>query len=482
MQNAKQQRVTSEILDRLPPQDLEAEKAVLGCLLLDSDLCDDVALVINAADFYADANAKLYEHITAMHGAALQIDALLLHDRLAEAGELESVGGPAYLAEVAQSVPYAVNATNYARIVASKAKLRRIIHAATGALRDAYGTINNAETIIAGLEAEIDAINANQESTVATSNDIAISFSDRIDEIFDKKMHLGLQTGFEGLDTITGGLFNSELILLAARPGKGKSSFATQITTNIARNGKAVYVVSLEMPPEDIAQRIICENVEINSKHIRTGKIDQKARGRLAQGIAALGRLPIFWETKDTIDVQRIRNTAKGLMKKDLRLIVIDYVGLLECNSGDERRAEWERQSNISKGLKKLARELKIPILCLCQLNREVDEQERPQQKHLRGSGSWEQDAHMILFIHKPEGGIIERKKITSEGGKQIWTEKKMDWDAELIIGKNRSGETGTVRLFWTPEYTRFSSWGIPRSSNWESGFEQFSGDNHEGY
>ncbi len=453
----------SELLDGLPPQNLDAEKAALGSLLLDADLCDEVALIIAAEDFYADANKRLYRHILEMREAGKRIDVLLLIERLKKNYELEEVGGSAYITEVAQSVPWAANAAYYARSVAEAAKLRRIIHTATEALRDAYSPTANVDAIIGNIENGIEAINAGREDTVANSMEIAIEVSDRIDAICNQKLHLGLQTGFDRFDQITGGLFASELIVLAARTGKGKSALATQIATNIARGGKAVYMVSLEMPPEDIAQRIVCERMEVNSRVIRTGNIDAETRGRLAEGIAAVGNLPIFWEKRDSINVQRIRNTAKTLAKKSLRLIVIDYVGLLDCNDGDERRAEWERQSRIAKGLKGLARELKIPILCLCQLNREVDEQERPQPKHLRGSGSWEQDAHVILFIHRPEGGIIEKKRERGSDNKHHIVEEKMEWDAELIIAKNRNGETGHVRMYWTPEFTRYSSWGDPR-------------------
>lgn len=479
MQTAKEP-FTPEVLDKLPPQNLDAERKLLGSILLDPRTFEEVALIVGKEDFYTAANAAIFQAITELLESNVHIDALTLIEKFKREGSMEVIGGSPYLAVVIQSEPFASLAAYYARIVAEKAKLRRIIQATTEALRDAYAATANIEEIIGNLESSLGSINAGRENTVADSMEIATVLSDRIDEVCNHRQHIGLQTGFEGFDEITGGMFNSELILLAARTGKGKSTLATQIATNIAREGKPVYIVSLEMPPEDIAQRIVCESQEVNSRVIRTGNIDGETRRRLVEGIAAMSRLPIWWETRDTINVSRIRMTAKNLLKKGLRMIVVDYVGLMECNQGDENRAEWERQSNVSKGFKKLARELKIPILCVCQLNREVDEQERPQPKHLRGSGSWEQDAHVILFIHKPEGGIIEKVKEKNENGKVVIVEKKQNWDAELIIAKNRNGETGTVRLYWTPEYTRYSSWGVTSKTlpiNREVAFDAYRGN-----
>lgn len=467
----------SELLDRMPPASLEAERAVLGSILLESSVFDEVAMVVSAGDFYADANGKLFETISEMVEKALPIDALTLLDQLTRKRQIEIVGGVAYLTEVAQSVPWASNALHYARIVAEKARLRRIVRIAENALVGAYAANGNPDVIVSEIENGIEAVLANREDTVASSSDIAIRLSERIDEIANHKNHIGLLTGFENFDQITGGLFPSEFIILAARPGKGKTALGVQFASNIAESGKPVYFVSLEMPPEDVAQRIVCQRSEVNSKSIRTATMNDGERKAFVSELNWFSNLPLYWETCETINVPRIHRTAKSLVKKrGLRMVVIDYIGLIESESVDEKKAEWERVGKISKGIRKMARALKIPVLCLCQLNREIEEQDRPQLKHLRSSGSIEQDAHVVLFIHKPDGGIYE-DKVEKVDKRTVRTKEKKEWDAELIIAKQRNGETGTVRLFWTPQYTRFESWGITRSGQYHDEFASYGGD-----
>ncbi len=462
-------RVTSEILDRLPPQNLEAERAVLGSILLDSRTFDDVAAIVGLDDFYAEANAELFRTLAAMIDDRIPVDAMTLLDRLESAGRLESVGGASYLAEVAQSVPFASNAAYYARIVAEKAKLRRIIHAATDALREAYATNQPAKEILNSTEAALAAIESDEQrngKATLSAKDAAIEVIERIDAICERQEHLGLAIGFERFDMEVGGLFPGEFVVLAARPGVGKTALACQIANYAAQSGKLVYYASLEMTGTELAQRIICGMGDVSSKSIRTGRMNQFEREAIFSAANAFSNGKLELDCRSKLKVYDIRRTARRLHKEGLQLVVIDYLQLL--TPSDSKVIREQQVSGMSRELKMMASELKVPVLCLSQLNRATEQQDRPTLGNLRESGAIEQDADMVMFIHRPQTGIVKSR---TKGVVEY-----QPWPAELILEKQRNGETMTFKLDWNANGTKFLAWepSVASFDNYEPSFDGY--------
>jgi replicative DNA helicase len=447
-------RLSSEILDRLPPQNLDAEKAVIGSLLLDCNLCDEVALILHTEDFYADANQKLYHHLIEMHGSGKRIDAMLLVERLKQAGDFEAVGGAAYLAEVAQSVPYAANAVYYAQIVREKATLRDLIHAGTEILRDAYDTTIDPLEIVSHAEQKIFAVHDQRSNDQVTGiQDLLVEAFDRIDARLERGEGVGVPTGFHDLDTLTGGMHGSELIILAARPSMGKTALATNIAENIAiQSNVTTLFVSLEMARQELAQRMLCSQGHIDANKFRSGFLSGDDRRKLVEASAKLGKAPIFVDDTPARSITEIGACARRLKRKhNLGLMVIDYLQLIQPD--DPRDPRQEQVAKMARRLKVLARELKVPILCLAQLNRQAEaggkEGHRPKLSHLRETGAIEQDADVVLFIHREEY-YQEREEAQQSGTAGV---------AEVIIAKQRNGQSGVnVKLAWFSKYTRFEN------------------------
>lgn len=446
-------RVSSEILDRLPPQNLDAEKALLGSLLLDSDMCDEVALVLRSTDFYADANQKLYEHILAMHEAGKRIDALLLLDRLTQSGDLETVGGAAYIAEVAQSVPFAANALHYAQIIRDKATLRALIHASTEILRDAYDTTVDPTEIMNQSEKKIFEVRDQRSSDhIISMQDLIAEAFDRIDARLEHGEGVGVPSGFHDLDNMTGGLHGSEFIILAARPSMGKTALAMNIAENVAINSnKPVLFVSLEMARLELAQRMLCSQGHIDASKFRSGFLSSHDRENLVKASAKLSQAPLFVDDTPSRTITEIAACTRRLKRKhaDLGLIVIDYLQLIQPD--DPREPRQEQVAKIARRLKILARENHIPVLCLAQLNRQAEagkEGHRPKLSHLRESGAIEQDADVVMFIHR------EEYYQTREEAEQDETKGL----AEIIVAKQRNGPTGDIKVAWLSKFTRFEN------------------------
>jgi len=446
-------RLTSEILDRLPPQNLDAEKAVIGSLLLDGNLCDEIALILHAEDFYADANQKLYRHLLAMHGTGKRIDAMLLVEQLKQAGDFEAMGGAAYLAEVAQSVPYAANAVYYAQIVREKATLRDLIHAGTEILRDAYDTTVEPDEIVSQAEQKIFAVH-DQRSVDQVTNiqDLLVEAFDRIDARLQRGEGVGIPTGFHDLDNLTGGLHDSELNILAARPSMGKTALATNIAENVTITGNvATLFVSLEMARLELAQRMLCSQGHIDANKFRSGFLSGDDRRKLVEASAKLGKAPLFVDDTPSRSVTEIAACARRMKRKhNLGLLVIDYLQLIQPD--DPRDPRQEQVAKMARRLKILSRELKIPILCLAQLNRQAEpgkEGHRPRLSHLRESGAIEQDADVVMFIHREEY-YQDREEAQQAGTSGM---------AEVMVAKQRNGQSGvSVKLAWFSKFTRFEN------------------------
>lgn len=445
-------RVSSEILDRLPPQNLEAEKGILGSLLLVPEMCDEVATIVHADDFYADANQKLFNHLMAMHEKGSRIDTVLLKERLKREGDFEAIGGAAYLAEVAQSVPYASNATYYAKIVRDKATLRSLIHASTEILRDAYDETVDPTEIVSQSEQKIFAVHdARSTDKVTNIHDLLVEAFERIDARLERGEGVGIPTGFTDLDRLTGGLHDSELVILAARPSMGKTALATNIAEYVTINASVpTLFVSLEMARLELAQRMLCSQGKINANKFRSGFLSGEDRKQLVEASAKLGKAPLFVDDTSSRTVTEIAACSRRLQRKEnLGLVIIDYLQLVQPD--DPRDPRQEQVAKMARRLKGLARELEIPVLCLAQLNRQVEagrETHRPRLSHLRESGAIEQDADVVMFINREE--VYQTREDAEKDGTLGM--------ADLFVAKQRNGTTGDIKLAWFDKYTRFEN------------------------
>ncbi len=457
-------RVSSEILDRLPPQSLDAERGVVGSLLLDPQLCDEVALLLRSEDFYADANQRIYRHIFALHDEGKRVDITLLLERLKQAGEYEAIGGAAYLAEVAQSVPYAHNAPHYAQIVRDKATVRELIHAATEILRNAWDAGREPRQLVGDAEEKIFSVYDRRSSDRITHiQDLLIEAFDRIDARLAKGTGDAVATHFADLDGLTGGLHPSEFIVLAARPSMGKTALATNIAENVAIVSRVpVLFVSLEMSRLELAQRLLCSQGSIDGSKFRSGFISATEREKLMEAAGKLSQSPLFIDDTPSRTVTEIAACARRLKRREnLGLVVIDYLQLIQPD--DPRDPRQEQVAKMARRLKALARELQIPIVVLAQLNRQVEasgrEEHRPRLSHLRESGAIEQDADVVMFVHREE--YYHTKEKAEELG--------IAGQGLLILAKQRNGPTGDVKLQWSSMYTRFRDFS-------EKPYEEFSG------
>ena len=440
---------SSEILDRLPPQNLEAEMGVLGSILLDPKLCDDVVMILRAEDFYADANRKLFGHIVQMHGEGSRVDTVLLVERLKGEGDFESVGGAAYLHEVYNSVAVAAHAVHYARIVRDKATLRSLIHASTEILRDAYDPTLEPKGMLGLAEEKIFAVHDQRSSDhVASMHDVMMDAMQHIDHRLEHGGATGLPTGFSDLDNLTGGLHDSELVILAARPSMGKTALATNIADYVTcEAGAAALFVSLEMAQLELAQRMLCARGRIDGRKFRGGYLSGDDREELVKASSELSLARLYIDDTPSRTITEIAACARRLKRREnLGLIVIDYLQLIEPDNARDPRQE--QVAKIARRLKGMARELAIPVLCLAQLNRQAEatKDNRPRLSHLRESGAIEQDADVVMFVHREEYFHSAEEA----------RERELVGKAELIISKQRNGPTGHVKLTWRQEYTKF--------------------------
>jgi replicative DNA helicase len=443
-------KVSSEILDRLPPQNLDAERGVLGSVLLDPNTCDDVALIVRPEDFYADAHEKLFAHMLAMHDAGGRIDTTLLVERLNQGGDLEAIGGEAYLAEILQAVPVAAHAAYYARIVRDKAMLRDLIHASTEVLRDAYDATTDPREIVGQAEERIFAVHDQRSADRVTSvHELMMEAFDHIDQRLKMGGATGIPTGFTDLDKLTGGLHDSELVILASRPSMGKTALATNVAEHVTLKSNAPCLfVSLEMARLELAQRMLCSLGKISGNKFRSGYITSQERDKLVEASNKLSRAPLFVDDTPSRTISEIAACARRLKRKSgLGLVIIDYLQLIEPDNPKDPRQE--QVAKMARRLKGMARELSMPVLCLAQLNRQAEggkEGHRPRLSHLRESGAIEQDADVVMFVHR------EEYYHTREEAR----EKGISGMADLIVAKQRNGPTDDVKLAWFQQFTRF--------------------------
>ncbi len=446
---ARSPTVTSEILDRQPPFSLEAERGVLASILILPDVCDDVALILRPEDFYDDANCKIYQQMAEMHDAGQKIDPTLLVERLKSSGDFESIGGMAYLAKVSQAAPNAAHAIYYANIVREKATFRSLINSATEILRDAYDESGDAKEMLNQAEQKIFSILDHRGSaSVSEIRDVLHAAMDRIDAVMRGEHTTGgVDTGFADLDALTGGLHNSELIILAARPSMGKTALAMNIAENVSiKFDVPTLFVSLEMSSIELADRLLCSVARVNGHRLRNGTLSQEDRRRLVAKAAEISQAPLFVDDSPSRMVSEIAAAARRIRRRAgcLGLVVIDYLQLIEPDNPSDPRQE--QVAKIARRLKGMARELSVPVLCLAQVSRQAEDSKyhRPRLSHLRESGAIEQDADVVMFVHR------------EEYFRQADEQAQYAGQAEVIVAKQRNGPVGDVELVWKKEYTRF--------------------------
>ncbi|NIL97480.1 MAG: replicative DNA helicase [Planctomycetales bacterium] len=449
-----------QLLDRQPPCNLEAERNTLGSMILLPEVCDEVSLILQAEDFYDQAHRTLYQHITELYEKGQKVDLTLLIDRLKSTGDFEEIGGAAALAEIAHSVPTAANAAYYARIIHEKSILRSLIYTSTEIVQEAYQQEHPARELLNQAEEKIFGIRdqRGKSGDLANIHDVLMEAFEQIDARMEHGGASGLSTGFRDVDKLTGGLHPEELIIVAARPSMGKTAFAANIAEHVAvEENQPTLFVSLEMSRFELAQRMMCSLGEINGEKFRSGFLSGADHKKLIEVSATLGKSPLFIDDTPTRTVTEIIATARRLKRRhgSLGLVVIDYLQLIQPdNPADPRQ---EQVAKMARRLKAMARELAVPVLCLAQLNRqaEMTRDNRPKLSHLRESGAIEQDADVVIMIHREEYYLSPQERESMRSGANPHS---CLGEADVIIAKQRNGPTGDVKLHWFQQFTRFKN------------------------
>ena len=433
-------------LAKIPPHDIDAEQAVLGSMLTDKDAVNAAIETLKEDAFYREDNKAIYQAIINLYSKSEPIDIITLKDELESMDKFEQVGGYEYLASLPDKVPTTANVQKYIKIVEEKAILRKLIKTANEIIELGYDPAEDVEDIMDNAEKKIfDIMQSKNQKGYTPIKDVLVESFTKLEELYNRKQHItGVPTGFVELDYKTAGLHGSELILVAARPAMGKTAFALNIATNAALRGNApVAIFSLEMSKDQLVNRILCSEAMVDSNKVRTGKLEEDDWVKLAGAIGPLSESEIYIDDTPGISVMEIRTKCRKLkMEKNIGLVVIDYLQLVQ--GSNKRQASREQEiSEISRSLKILAKEINVPVIALSQLSRAVEQRpdHRPMLSDLRESGAIEQDADIVMFLYRDYYYNKESEK------KDI---------AEVIIAKQRGGQTGTVELLWMGNYTKF--------------------------
>ena len=443
--------------ENVPPQDIEAEQAVLGAIFLDAEALVEAMAQIEPQDFYRRAHQIVFRSMIALNDRNENIDIITLKSQIESENTLEDVGGISYLTELSQVTPTASGVAHYAKIVKDKSTLRELIQAATKIVKEGYSQEGSVEEIVEAAEKGILNVSEKRNSTgFQAIADVLNSTMEHIDMLSQQNEEItGLPTGYPELDKMTAGLQPEELIILAARPAVGKTAFALNIAQNIGtRTDRSVAIFSLEMGAESLVNRMLCAEGTIEASHLRTGQLTEEEWHHLIMAMGSLSRTSIFIDDTPGIKVSEIRARCRRLAqeKGNLGLILIDYLQLIE---GSGRESRQQEVSEISRQLKKLAKELKVPVIALSQLSRSVEQRQdkRPVLSDIRESGSIEQDADIVAFLYRED--YYQRQGTEEDKNEE---EQAVDDVIEVIIEKNRSGARGTVELLFKKEYNKFAS------------------------
>ena len=435
------------LTSKIPPHSLEAERAVLGGMLLDRESLPRAVELLKPADFYKEGHRKIFDSMLALFERNEPVDLLTISEELRRRSELEEVGGPATLGALVEEAATAAHLLSYGGIVREKAVLRDLIRIATEIIGKSYEGRDDVEKVLDDAERLIFQISERRmQGTAFAVRSILKGTFEQIEKLYDQKEHVtGLATGFSKLDEMTSGFQPSDFIIIAGRPSMGKTAFAMNIAKYAGvRNHKRVLVLSLEMSKEQLVQRLLCAEGRVDSHKVRTGYLDTRDWTRLTNAAGWLAEAPIFIDDSPALSVLEARAKARRMKAEHgLDMIVIDYLQLMRGRSPENRQQEI---SEISRSLKALAKELNVPVVALSQLSRAVESRQskEPQLSDLRESGALEQDADLILFLYRPDRYGLQREE-----------DERM---ADVIIGKQRNGPTGVVKLTFIPEYASFEN------------------------
>ncbi|MBB0244176.1 replicative DNA helicase [Streptomyces alkaliphilus] len=433
--------------ERLPPQDLDAEQSVLGGMLLSKDAIADVVEVIKGHDFYKPAHETIYTAILDLYARGEPADPITVANELTKRGELSKIGGAGYLHSLVQLVPTAANAEYYAEIVHDRAVLRRLVQAGTRITQMGYAADGDVDDIVNSAQAEIYAVTEQRTAEdFLPLGDIMEGALDEIEAISNRSGEMtGVPTGFTDLDALTNGLHPGQMVVIAARPAMGKSTLALDFARacSIKHNLPSV-IFSLEMGRNEIAMRLLSAEARVALHHMRSGSMTDEDWNRVARQMAEVNEAPLFIDDSPNLSMMEIRAKCRRLKQRhDLRLVVIDYLQLMQ--SGGSRRPESRQQevSEMSRNLKLLAKELELPVIALSQLNRGPEQRtdKKPMVSDLRESGSIEQDADMVILLHREDA----YEKESPRAG-----------EADLIVAKHRNGPTATITVAFQGHYSRF--------------------------
>jgi replicative DNA helicase len=436
-------------LYKIPPQSIEAEESLLSGILIDNNTLLDIIDIISPEDFYRSAHQKIFSGIVELFSKNEPVDLVTLTNALKERGNLEEIGGATYLATLVDTVPLAVNAKHYAKIVHDKASLRRLIERANEIAKECFEDRGNVDEIIDFAESSIFEISKNKhkQSYYPISEIIDGNIETLEERQGNKALVTGVPTGFTRLDNLISGLQKSELIILAARPSMGKTALALNIARNAAVDANVpVAIFSLEMSKEQLSMRLLCSEARIDSSRLRGGFFSMEDWRKLTDAAGVLSDTSIFIDDTPDISGMEIRAKARRLkMEKDIGLVIIDYLQLMKGRMSAERR-DLEI-SEISRSLKALAKELGVPVMALSQLNRMLEQRndKQPRLSDLRESGALEQDADVVAFIYRDE--IYNSDENNPKKG-----------TADILIRKNRNGPIGEATLTFLDSYTRFEN------------------------
>lgn len=461
--------VNNELIEQVPPQNNEAEQAVLGAVFISGDALVEAMEYVTADDFYRKAHRLIFETMVELNERGEGIDAVTLKSALDAQNQLEDIGGIGYLAELAEAVPTAANVVYYAKIVSEKSMLRRLIQTAQNIVAKGYAQDEDVTDILDTAEKEIMDVSERQNKAGFKSiSDVLTSSIEQIDKLYQNEEDItGLSTGYRDLDKITAGLHEDELIILAARPGVGKTAFVLNIAQNIGtKTNENIAIFSLEMGAEQLVNRMLCAEGSIDANHLRTGQLDELEWQNLIVAMGSLSKANIYIDDTPGVKMAEIRAKCRRLAKEKggVGLIVIDYLQLIE-GSGQENRQQ--EVSAISRQLKKLAKELRVPVIALSQLSRGVEQRQdkRPVLSDIRESGSIEQDADIVAFLYRDDYYRDEPGEDGDDfgGGNPPAPAPQQSDDAdvgevEVIIEKNRAGARGTIKLLFVKTFNKFSS------------------------
>ncbi|HEY6290958.1 MAG TPA: replicative DNA helicase [Terriglobia bacterium] len=448
----------SAATERSLPHNLEAERALLGSILLDNGALNVVSGTVGPDDLFADSHRLIFQQIVGLCEKNQTVDVVTLAEELNKAGTLEKSGGVAYLAGLSDGIPMGDYSFvgNYARIIKQKAILRRLINASSNVMSRAFEASEDPEVLIDDAQRQIYEIAGDKiQSGFFGVKDIVKSSFGTIDVLFDRGQRVtGVETGFTDLDSMTSGLQPGELIIIAARPSLGKTALAMNIAAYAATHGKVVGMFSLEMSKESLLIRLLCSEARVDSHKLRTGFSSKEDWGKISRALGRLAEAPLFIEDAPSLSVLQIRAKARQLKsERGLDLLIVDYLQLATGHGRFENRTQ--EVSYISRSLKAIAKELSIPVLALSQLSRAPEQHGggEPQLHHLRESGSIEQDADVVIFIHRQKRPAADDEESDADAGVET----------KLVIGKQRNGPTGDVNVVFQKRFVRFENGPLER-------------------